>query len=621
MLGGKRGQSALEFVMTYGWALVVLLVAIGSLTFYFGFDSNAFASEACFLGPGLSCDDFVVYEDSISMKVRNSLGKNLGSFAVTSTNCNVGSDPIPIENGKEETVYLYDCGFVADDLIDESLDVAYSFSSSGIDHIKDASLTAVVASGTAQGFGGTGGGYGSDGATLSLFKFDESTGNLVSDSSTNKRHGSLTALGQMLTNPGAEIGFTTGWEGFTGVSTNSPKSGVYTFYATGDKKVFSSDAFEIDSNKDYFLEGYFRSASHSYQGNLYYGFEPYDENMVPIESYEVNVIPNTETTLYEAVSSADTMIKVIDASTWIHMDPERIAFDIDDSGSYSDLPNRNIAGGKNGKLGGKRDMGTHWEIDLLVSVNLDYPAGTKVREHRAGSTYMYTASAGPPLGTIPNSWTYKSGTVSGEAIYGIPSDQWWHGTKFAKVVGLLNLGQTNSYTLWADDLSLTSNPRTYDQEWVAGKYGNALEFNGVDEYVDVGYSYPEVTDKLTIEAWIYPTKFNSGPPTQIIGEISSQWGIYISSSNIAFFTDTTMAGGGWVSTSAPLSLNQWYHVAGVYDGAQMRLYLDGALVDSNPQSGILDTGSDFFIGADVGTSQFFNGKIDELRISDYVRYT
>ncbi len=144
----KSGQAAMEFLMTYGWALLVLLVSLGSLTFYFGYDSS-FVSETCLFGPGLGCSDILVNEGSISLKIRNSLGKDMTSFSVSSDNC----DPVvsvPMENGEEKIIIITGCTFSAGDVISESINVSYSFSNSDLIHVRDAILVAVVQGGTSS---------------------------------------------------------------------------------------------------------------------------------------------------------------------------------------------------------------------------------------------------------------------------------------------------------------------------------------------------------------------------------------------------------------------------------------------------------------------------------------
>ena len=63
-----------------------------------------------------------------------------------------------------------------------------------------------------------------------------------------------------------------------------------------------------------------------------------------------------------------------------------------------------------------------------------------------------------------------------------------------------------------------------------------------------------------------------------------------------------------------LAANKWYHAAFVYDGAAMKIYLDGVQVASEPQAGTLVTAkAPLFVGA-RGTTEYTKGTIDEVRI-------
>jgi len=78
--------------------------------------------------------------------------------------------------------------------------------------------------------------------------------------------------------------------------------------------------------------------------------------------------------------------------------------------------------------------------------------------------------------------------------------------------------------------------------------------------------------------------------------------------------------GSWHEVSTPtnsVQLNSWHHVAATYDGATMRIYIDGDLA---AQSNAIFTignasNSNLFIGESPGfPGRVFNGKIDEVRI-------
>ncbi|MBI5391980.1 hypothetical protein HZB00_03170, partial [Candidatus Woesearchaeota archaeon] len=53
----KKGQAAMEFLMTYGWAILVVLVAIGALAYFGVLSPSRFLPRSCTIGPGFSCDD------------------------------------------------------------------------------------------------------------------------------------------------------------------------------------------------------------------------------------------------------------------------------------------------------------------------------------------------------------------------------------------------------------------------------------------------------------------------------------------------------------------------------------------------------------------------------------
>lgn len=58
-----KGQAAVEYLMTYGWAILLLIIVIGALVASGALTPSYFVSEECYLGPNLPCS-FVVYKDS-----------------------------------------------------------------------------------------------------------------------------------------------------------------------------------------------------------------------------------------------------------------------------------------------------------------------------------------------------------------------------------------------------------------------------------------------------------------------------------------------------------------------------------------------------------------------------
>ncbi len=55
-----KGQAAMEFLMTYGWAIMVVLVVIGALGYFGVLNPSRFIPEKCDISIGFSCQDLVV---------------------------------------------------------------------------------------------------------------------------------------------------------------------------------------------------------------------------------------------------------------------------------------------------------------------------------------------------------------------------------------------------------------------------------------------------------------------------------------------------------------------------------------------------------------------------------
>ena len=79
----KRGQSSQEVLLTYGWAILMVLVFLGAL-YYFGvFDLNKLAPNSCTLSPDMECSSFTMVKDEGTEQTRfvmlsfNGLGSEL----------------------------------------------------------------------------------------------------------------------------------------------------------------------------------------------------------------------------------------------------------------------------------------------------------------------------------------------------------------------------------------------------------------------------------------------------------------------------------------------------------------------------------------------------------------
>jgi len=170
-----------------------------------------------------------------------------------------------------------------------------------------------------------------------------------------------------------------------------------------------------------------------------------------------------------------------------------------------------------------------------------------------------------------------------------------------------------------------NNGQIIGANWTTGKFGKALSFDGVDDYVDVGNIAIHNQPSYTITMWV------KGPPGQKDKRVFSEGS---TSSDTPIFTIGTDVSGTsgkldihiraddettelyhQKTTSEPFD-NAWHFIAWVDNSGDFKIYIDG----------MLDTEGSYFkstkslnrdtIGA-VGRStysHFFNGLIDEVRI-------
>jgi len=80
----KKGQAAMEFLMTYGWAILVVLAAIAALAYFGVLSPEKFLPQKCILVPGIVCQQHKVEPTKVTLVITQSLGRT-----ITVTNINV----------------------------------------------------------------------------------------------------------------------------------------------------------------------------------------------------------------------------------------------------------------------------------------------------------------------------------------------------------------------------------------------------------------------------------------------------------------------------------------------------------------------------------------------------
>ena len=129
---------------------------------------------------------------------------------------------------------------------------------------------------------------------------------------------------------------------------------------------------------------------------------------------------------------------------------------------------------------------------------------------------------------------------------------------------------------------------------------------------------------LTVETWLNAAEF--GRRVGVVCKTQgSEYGMFANGGRPHF---SVHVGGRYVTAEAGRPLlepSRWHHVAGVFDGREVRLYVDGELVAAQEGSGPRKTnGLPLYVGADVdggaAPTSFFKGRLDGVRISSRAVY-
>ena len=152
----------------------------------------------------------------------------------------------------------------------------------------------------------------------------------------------------------------------------------------------------------------------------------------------------------------------------------------------------------------------------------------------------------------------------------------------------------------------------------AGKYGGALTFDGANDLITIADAPSlDLTVGVTLEAWVKPIAL-TGWRTVVLKEIPGDlsYALYANQSAQRPGMDLRIGSATPnVSGTSALSTTAWTHIAGTYDGAVARFYVNGVEVAAQPVSGSLTTSANpFRIGGNLVWGEYFQGAIDEVRV-------
>ncbi|MBU2650650.1 MAG: LamG domain-containing protein [Bacteroidetes bacterium] len=166
--------------------------------------------------------------------------------------------------------------------------------------------------------------------------------------------------------------------------------------------------------------------------------------------------------------------------------------------------------------------------------------------------------------------------------------------------------------------------------WILGinsmAQNNLLDFAGDNDYISITGLSSNGFSGITIEAWVYPHSFNDPVPDARISNVAGHNDASsllrigdshpgeLEDNDIPQFVVTTGSGNKKCTGTTQMLVNKWYHIAGTYDGSNLRIYVNGILEKTVAHTGNITNGMSTMEIGGSGTERYFDGLMDEVRI-------
>ena len=174
------------------------------------------------------------------------------------------------------------------------------------------------------------------------------------------------------------------------------------------------------------------------------------------------------------------------------------------------------------------------------------------------------------------------------------------------LVGNWDAGDPESYSggsTWKDTangvVGICYNDTSVANAAFSNNNGGYIEFDGTDDYVVVSdVSQLDLRDKLTMSCWAWFDGDGGGSNTIVFGKEKASSAQYsMVRMNSGDTLDVGLHTGGWTDfpTSTVLSDDTWYHLSATYDRSNVKIYVNGSLVDTTAKTDPISGDSERFV--------------------------
>jgi len=141
----RKAQAAMEFLMTYGWAILVVLVAIGALAYFGVLSPDNLLPRKCTLEQGIACKEHKVTSGTVTVVLENGMGYDLTGVVASVEGCGSSASQ-SLNNGDRATIAITCASNTTSSKFAGDINVTYTLPSDagGLSHINKGTIRTKV---------------------------------------------------------------------------------------------------------------------------------------------------------------------------------------------------------------------------------------------------------------------------------------------------------------------------------------------------------------------------------------------------------------------------------------------------------------------------------------------
>jgi hypothetical protein len=128
----KKGQAAMEFLMTYGWAILAAVIAIGVLAYFGVFSPGKYVTGNAVVNPPFYINAYNVKTDGVTLEIKNNGGEDYTLASVDVSGCGTFETETAIAADAKEPI-LVPCTLVEGETLKGDITIKYTKTGSTVE--------------------------------------------------------------------------------------------------------------------------------------------------------------------------------------------------------------------------------------------------------------------------------------------------------------------------------------------------------------------------------------------------------------------------------------------------------------------------------------------------------